>query len=203
MGGGELRPQRSNLYRSSDNGKMNQPKQRNEQDEIYYDDESSDLDDTKSQEGGVNAFRPRNHPQSPHHDDHHRHGGDVTSQYENTSQQSHSQISGGFMESLSLWSARFSNLSSISNTTIEGDVRSRLSNRAVTMLLGRKKKDVTEDMIDIPTHPLDVEGGEERGDHNDTIDKGIVMTEVNNNAVTKGMIVDGEVVQQQQQQQVV
>ena len=122
-----------------------------------------------------------------------RDGGDGSSQYETTSQQSHTQMSGGLMESLSLWSAQFTNLSSVSNSTIDGDERNRLTNRALAMLLGRRTKETLNEVMAgaIPTRPrhddddtVDVEGGGDTVAHNDAVEgeKGMINAESNKNS---------------------
>ena len=124
-----------------------------------------------------------------------RDGGDSTSQYETTSQQSHTQMSGGLMESLSLWSAQFTNLSSVSNSTIDGDERNRLTNRALAMLLGRRTKETLNEVMAgaIPTRPrhddddtVDVEGGGDTVAHNDAVEgeKGMINAESNKNSAS-------------------
>ena len=141
-----------------------------------------------------------------------RDGGDGSSQYETTSQHSHSH-SGGLMESLSIWSAQFTNLSSVTHS-VDGGERDRLTNRTLAMLLGRRAKDsgkdtvnavdINVDMDELPTHhhhhdDVDVEGGEERVhdvegeidrvEHHemmDDVEGGVAMIHVNNTASKDG-----------------
>ena len=173
------------------------------QHELFYDDVISGSGDVSSHEGRGDMIRPHSRPPSRSHRHDARDGtGDVTSHYENSSQQSHSQMSGGFVGSLSLWSAQFSNLSSISRS-VDGDVRTRFTHRAIT-ILGRKTKASAEEMVEIPTHPHEVveRGGGERVDHNDNtvvVDGGGGMVMMMNNvskddASTNGVVFDGVVV---------